>query len=210
MRRTVCALLAFALSWPALAEYRIIPYGQSYVFEITLRTADVTSFSSGLSLSSTDCKISKAGGADANCATTPTAIGSSKKYAVTIGSTEATTAYLAIHLESGSSAFFGREFTFDTCGNPSARFLVCPPNPQVVVASGTCSSGTSQTCVDAARTEADNYWVNYTAIIISGQARCITGFTNSTHTLSWAPSPLVSGSASGLVYTLIADANCPN
>lgn len=67
-----------------------------------------------------------------------------------------------------------------------ARFL-----DKLVVASGTSDSGTTTTMVDAARTEANDYWIGsvlvFTSGALSGQARLITDFVASSDTMTFYP-----------------------
>jgi hypothetical protein len=122
-------LLVALVPLAARADYAVIPYGQAYVREFTLRLPDASGLTNGLTIAAADCKLSKAGGATANCATTPTAVASSDMYTLTIGATEASTTRIEVVLKSGSSAYFAREFQFETCGTASARWPTCPTSP---------------------------------------------------------------------------------
>jgi hypothetical protein len=77
-----------------------------------------------------------------------------------------------------------------------------------VLKAGTCSIASATTnCIDAALTQADGYWSNWSAIVVTGfPPRCVRGFSNSTHTLSW-PEALPSSTAN-VTYQLIAAPQC--
>jgi hypothetical protein len=76
-------------------------------------------------------------------------------------------------------------------------------------ATGTVDSGTVSTLVDAALTQADNYW-NYGDItIVSGSnaySRKVSGFVSSTHTVT-IDVPLPMSIAAGMTYTILK--GCP-
>ena len=205
------AWLAALFTLPAHADYRgLIPYGQSYAFEFTLRNASASALATGLTLVSGECKVSKAGGADANCNTLPTAIASTNKYLFTIGATEAQTTRLAYTLvDSTGTAYFAREFTFDTCGHPSARFPVCPGSPPQVIAVGTCDNvSTNLVCNYSSLTQADGYWAVGVSFQIPGQpSRCVNKFTNTTHRLEF--SQALAATSQNQPFALLADPSCP-
>lgn len=207
--RSLVALLALAAA-NAHADYRVIPYGQSYVFDFTLRNASASAFTSGLTLVSGECKISKNGGSDANCATLPTAISSTNKYLFTLSATEAQASRITITLsDSTGTAYFGREFAFDTCGASAARFPTCPDAPQELLASGTCDAySTNLLCNYASLTQADGYWAIGVKIQVGSQpARCVQRFTNTTHRLEWQPA--LPATSMNQPFALFADASCP-
>ena len=77
-----------------------------------------------------------------------------------------------------------------------------------VLATGTCDSGSTTTCVDAALTQGDNYWNNSILVMTSGnavgQARCISDFVASSDTVYVAPA--FSGAVSTDTYVILAGA----
>jgi len=62
---------------------------------------------------------------------------------------------------------------------------------QLVVLTSTADSGTTSTIVDSMLSQTDNYWIDEYAAVVSfaggHEARCITGFTAATDTLTVAP-----------------------
>jgi hypothetical protein len=206
------ALIALAIPFAAVADYRVIPYGTQYVFDFTLRDSDATLLTSGLTLTAGDCKVSKDGGADANCGTLPTAIASSNKYLFTLSASEATAGRVIVMLnDTTTTAYYGREFAFDTCGSSSARFPSCPGIAAPSTA-GTADSGTAATMVDAALTQPDaNYWsrgtrITFTSGNIAGQTACVVAFTPGSHTIEF--SPPMTQSVSTQAYVMSPDAAC--
>jgi hypothetical protein len=79
-----------------------------------------------------------------------------------------------------------------------------------MMAFGTCDAmSTTTTCRNASLTQADNYWTNWTMIIVAGQpARCIRSFIASTDQLGW-PQALPSTAASQK-FVLLAAPECRN
>lgn len=81
----------------------------------------------------------------------------------------------------------------------------------VVASLQACDSGSTTTCVDAARTEsASDYWKGAALLVVSGstagEARCVVGFNASTDTLTVKPAFTAALSTNS--YLLVRDTNC--
>jgi len=91
-------------------------------------------------------------------------------------------------------------------------FYVTADSDDFVIQSGTCDSGSTTTCVDAALTETDSgYWrrgvaIKFTSGTIQNQTFCITAFADGTDTLTFTPAATQAVSTNS--YTLIVDAIC--
>ena len=77
-----------------------------------------------------------------------------------------------------------------------------------MLAYGLCSGGsTKSTCINASLTQADNFWSNWTMIVVQGQPpRCVRSFTASTDALGW-PQDLPNTAASQK-FILLAAPEC--
>ena len=82
----------------------------------------------------------------------------------------------------------------------------------IVFVTGTCDSGGAATCVDALRTEADDYWNYGTALIVQfsggSEVRCIRDFIASSDTITVSPS--FSQAVSTENYRIISEPTCRN
>ena len=90
-------------------------------------------------------------------------------------------------------------------GNPSVNVA----SAAWILASGTCDSGTTESCVDAALTQADDFWKGAGIIFTSGSAdgetSCVWDFVASTDTLSfWATTTNINTES----YVLFASPEC--
>jgi hypothetical protein len=78
----------------------------------------------------------------------------------------------------------------------------------MLLAFGTCDGdSTTTTCEDAALTQADGFWSNWAAIVVSGHpARCVRGFVSASDRLTWTPA--LTSSAASVSYRLLAAPEC--
>lgn len=181
-----------------------------------------------------DVKISIDGGAAANVANLPTAIamGNSALWDFNLTSGELTGKRIQVTVaDSVTKAVEDDGFTIDTYGNASAQIIFdfSQATPAVNLTqvkgstahattfdnwlaqdvSGTATSGTTTTLVDAARTEADtDYWKGSILLMTSGslagQARKITAFNAGTHTIT--VSPAFTQAVATQTYSILPDA----
>ena len=80
-----------------------------------------------------------------------------------------------------------------------------------IVASGTCDSGTTSTCVDAVLTQADNdYWqrgvgITFTSGTVDGQSACVYDFVAATDTMTFRPAATQAIATNTYVLTVQPD-----
>lgn len=78
-----------------------------------------------------------------------------------------------------------------------------------ILVSGTCDSGSTTTCVDAALTQADDYWKGAAIVMTSGstdgQTSCVYDFVAATDTLQFRP---LTAAVSTDSYVLVESAVC--
>jgi hypothetical protein len=81
----------------------------------------------------------------------------------------------------------------------------------LVVARGTCDAGSNTTrCEDdAVLTQADGFWSNRVAIVVSGHGpRCVRGFESTDNRLTWLTPDALPVEADGLAFVLVSAPSC--
>ncbi len=79
----------------------------------------------------------------------------------------------------------------------------------IILTTGTCDSGSTSTCVDAERTEGNDFWkgagIRFTSGSLDGQTRCIYDFTSVSDTLTFRPT---TAAASTNTYQIVYHPTC--
>lgn len=137
---------------------------------------------SGLTLLTTDCKISKDGGSFANSSNAPTELGSTGRYSLVLTAAELDCVILHLYIEKTGMQPFDQ--TYETTGHPSGS-----------VVSGTLTTTAFSTDLTSS---ADDFWkdvfVTFTAGALEGQTRKVSAYNGTskvltlTSALSAAPS----------------------